>query len=172
MPGNVPSSGRSRSTDWSSRSRRVRWRLRCGRQWPILRLRLLLYMPAWQFIKRLGRTPDKNSGEGRRQICILTRQRIVGRTNGSSRYLLDIAAYLTERGADVHLVVPSPITMGRLPFLRLSDDMAIFRSIRFRGTSPYRPLHRRLRSPDRGKKRARGRGSIFVSQRGDCPPDV
>ena len=33
--------------------------------------------------------------EGRRQICVLTRQRIVGRTNGSSRYLLDIAAYLT-----------------------------------------------------------------------------
>ena len=94
----------------------------------------LLYLPAWQFIKRLGRTREKNSNEGRRQICVLTRQRIVGRTNGSSRYLLDIAAYLKERGADVHLVVPSPITMGRLPFLRLSDDMAIFRSIRFRGT--------------------------------------
>jgi glycosyltransferase involved in cell wall biosynthesis len=96
---------------------------------------LLLYLPAWQFIKRFGRTPANNSSAGRRrQICILTRQRIVGRTNGSSRYLLDIAAYLMERGADVHLVVPSPITMGRLPYLRLSDDMAIFRSIRFRGT--------------------------------------
>jgi succinoglycan biosynthesis protein ExoO len=94
----------------------------------------LLYLPAWQFIKRLGRTHENSSNEGRRQICILTRQRIVGRTNGSSRYLLDIAAYLMERGADVHLVIPSPITMGRLPFLRLSDDMAIFRSIRFRGT--------------------------------------
>ena len=94
----------------------------------------LLYLPAWQFIKRLGRTHENSSSEGRRQICILTRQRIVGRTNGSSRYLLDIAAYLMERGTDVHLVVPSPITMGRLPFLRLSDDMAIFRSIRFRGT--------------------------------------
>src|SRR6185295_4408380 len=29
---------------------------------------------------------------------------------------------------------PSPVTMGRLPFLKLSDDMAIFSSIRFRGT--------------------------------------
>ena len=94
----------------------------------------LLYLPAWQWIKRLGRTPANNSDAGRRQICILTRQRIVGRTNGSSRYLLDIAAYLKERGADVHLVVPSPATMGRLPFLRLSNDMAFFRSIRFRGT--------------------------------------
>lgn len=95
---------------------------------------LLLYMPTWQFIKRLARTRDTNPGDGRRQICILTRQRIVGRTNGSSRYLLDIAAYLAEQGAGVHLVVPTPITMGRLPFLKLSDDMAIFSSIRFRGT--------------------------------------
>lgn len=95
---------------------------------------LLLHMPAWQFIRKLGRTRDKTSSDGRRQICILTRQRIVGRTNGSSRYLLDIAAYLVERGARVHLVVPSPVTMGRLPFLKLSDDMAIFSSIRFRST--------------------------------------
>jgi glycosyltransferase involved in cell wall biosynthesis len=95
---------------------------------------LLLYMPVWQFIKRLGRTREKTTSESRRQICILTRQRIVGRTNGSSRYLLDIAAYLAEQGAGVHLVVPSPITMGRLPFLKLSDDMAIFSSIKFRGT--------------------------------------
>lgn len=95
---------------------------------------LLLYMPVWQFIRRLGRTHLKTTSEGRRQICILTRQRIVGRTNGSSRYLLDIAAYLAEQGASVHLVVPTPITMGRLPFLKLSEDMAIFSSIRFRGT--------------------------------------
>lgn len=95
---------------------------------------LLLHMPAWQFIKRLARTRDDSPGDGRRQICILTRQRIVGRTNGSSRYLLDIATYLAGQGAGVHLVVPSPITMGRLPFLKLSDDMAIFSSIRFRGT--------------------------------------
>jgi succinoglycan biosynthesis protein ExoO len=95
---------------------------------------LLLHMPAWQFIKRIGRTRGKTTSEGRRQICILTRQRIVGRTNGSSRYLLDIAAYLVEQGASVHLVVPSPVTMGRLPFLKLSDDMAIFSSIRIRST--------------------------------------
>lgn len=95
---------------------------------------LLLYMPAWQFIRRLGRTRDKTASDGRRQICILSRQRIVGRTNGSSRYLLDIAAYLVEQGACVHLVVPSPVTMGRLPFLKLSDDMAIFSSIRIRST--------------------------------------
>ena len=95
---------------------------------------LLLYMPVWQAIKRLGGTPQNKTGDPRRQICVLTRQRIVGRTNGSSRYLLDIVAYLKQQGADVHLVVPSPTTMGRLPFLKLSDDMAIFKSITFRGT--------------------------------------
>jgi succinoglycan biosynthesis protein ExoO len=86
-----------------------------------------------QFIK--GLYAKRISVKGRpRQICILTRQRIVGRTNGSSRYLLDIAAFLVERGFDTHLVVPSPATMGRWPFLKLSDDMAIFKSIKLRGT--------------------------------------
>ena len=94
----------------------------------------LLHMPVWQFIRRLVQPHGKTASQSRRQVCILTRQRIVGRTNGSSRYLLDIAAYLAEQGADVHLIVPSPVTMGRLPFLKLSDDMAIFSSIRFRGT--------------------------------------
>ena len=93
----------------------------------------LLRLPIGQFIRRLY-PRAKSSISQRRQICILTRQRVVGRTNGSSRYLLDIAAYLVERGLDIHLVVPSLSTMGRWPFLRLSDDMAIFKSIKLRGT--------------------------------------
>ena len=94
---------------------------------------LLLRLPLGQFIKRLRRRPKSTSGK-RLQVCILTRQRVVGRTNGSSRYLLDIAAFLVERGFDLHLVVPSPSTMGRWPFLKLSNDMAIFTSIKCRGT--------------------------------------
>lgn len=92
----------------------------------------LLRLPVGQLIMRLSR--PKPSNRDRRRICILTRQRVVGRTNGSSRYLIDIAAFLVERGFDVHLVVPSPLTMGRWPFLKLSNDMAIFASIKFRGT--------------------------------------
>ena len=92
----------------------------------------LLVLPIGQFLKRVCSKP-KSSNRKQRQLCILTRQRVIGRTNGSSRYLLDIAAFLARRGFDVHLVVPSPSTMGRWPFLKLSDDMAIFGSIRFRG---------------------------------------
>src|SRR5665213_2300315 len=94
---------------------------------------LLLRLPLGQFIKRLRRRP-KSINSRRPQVCILTRQRVVGRTNGSSRYLLDIAAFLAERGFDLHLIVPSPATMGRWPFLKLSNDMAIFASIKCRGT--------------------------------------
>jgi glycosyltransferase involved in cell wall biosynthesis len=94
---------------------------------------LLLRLPIGQFVKRL-RPAAKQPTVTRRQICILTRQRLVGRTNGSSRYLLDIAAFLANRGSDVHLVLPSPSTMGRWPFLKLSEDMALFKSIKFRGT--------------------------------------
>jgi glycosyltransferase involved in cell wall biosynthesis len=93
----------------------------------------LLRLPLKQFIRRLhsDRKPLKSK---RRQICILTRQRVVGRTNGSSCYLLDISGFLVGRGFDVHLVIPSPVTMGRWPFLKFSEDMTIFKSIKCRGT--------------------------------------
>jgi succinoglycan biosynthesis protein ExoO len=41
---------------------------------------------------------------------------------------------LVKRGFDLHLVVPSPATMGRWPFLKLSSDMDLFASINYRGT--------------------------------------
>jgi len=92
----------------------------------------LLRLPLEQFIRRLysGPKPPKSD---RRQICILTRQRVVDRTNGRSRYLLDIAGFLMGRGFDIHLVIVSPVTTGRWPFLKLSEDMTIFKSIKFRG---------------------------------------
>jgi succinoglycan biosynthesis protein ExoO len=93
----------------------------------------LLRLPLVQFIKRLRRKSKPTNGK-RPQVCILTRQRVVGRTNGSSRYLLDIAVFLVERGFDLHLIVPSPSTMGRWPFLKLSNEMGIFASIKCRGT--------------------------------------
>jgi succinoglycan biosynthesis protein ExoO len=93
----------------------------------------LLRLPLRQYAARLRPRPTPAKRE-RRQICVLTRQRIVGRTNGSSRYLLDIVDFLAGRGFDIHLVIPSPVTMGRWPFLRLSDDLNVFKTIRFRGT--------------------------------------
>jgi glycosyltransferase involved in cell wall biosynthesis len=94
---------------------------------------LLLRLPFREFVARLLPRPKPAKNE-RRQICIFTRQRIVGRTNGSSRYLLDIADYLVTGGFDVHLLVPSPVTLGRWPVMKLSKDMLSFKTIKFRGT--------------------------------------
>ena len=96
----------------------------------------LLRLPLKAFAARLFSRRAAKKHE-RRQVCILTRQRIVGRTNGSSRYLLDIVEFLARRGSDIHLVVPSPVTMGRWPILKFSHDMAIFKSIRIRGTMRF-----------------------------------
>jgi glycosyltransferase involved in cell wall biosynthesis len=73
-------------------------------------------------------------GSLRAQVCILSRQRVIGRTNGSSTYLLDLVAAIAKLGVDVHFLAPSPTTLGSWPYLRLSGDMSIFKTIRVRGT--------------------------------------
>ena len=71
---------------------------------------------------------------GRRHVCIISRQRVVGRTNGSSAYLIGLASALSGRGLPVHLVCPSPATFGRLPAFVLRPEMAVFRTIAIRGS--------------------------------------
>jgi GT2 family glycosyltransferase/glycosyltransferase involved in cell wall biosynthesis len=80
------------------------------------------------------RSKAKQNERGRRQVCVLSRQRVVGRTNGSSVYLLDLVAALAKNGTDVHFISPSPTTLGRWPFLALSDDLSVFKTMRVRGT--------------------------------------
>ncbi|UFN49508.1 glycosyltransferase family 4 protein [Roseomonas sp. OT10] len=70
----------------------------------------------------------------RPSICLLSRQRVVGRTNGSSTYLLSIVEALTEAGFDVHYLCPSPAVFGRMPVLTLKPEMDIFRSVSIRGS--------------------------------------
>ena len=94
----------------------------------------LLRLPLKQFVIRL-RSDPKPSKSDRRQVCILTQQGVVDRTNGSSRYLLDIAGFLVRRGFDIHLIIVSPATMGGWPFLKFPEDMTIFKSIKFQGTA-------------------------------------
>ena len=67
-------------------------------------------------------------------VCLISRQRIVGKTTGSSAYVLGIVGYLKERGCSVHYVSPSPATFGRWPWIRLLKDMDVFESIRIRGS--------------------------------------
>jgi succinoglycan biosynthesis protein ExoO len=74
-------------------------------------------------------------------ICVLSRQRIVGNTNGSSTYLLSLCEALHQDGHDLHLLCPSPSVFGRWPALVMGRDMAIFRSIRIRGALRIGNIH-------------------------------
>lgn len=66
-------------------------------------------------------------------VVFISRQRIVGRTNGSSAYLLDLAQAARDAGFTPHLIQPSPDIMGRWPVMRLLPDMTTFESHVIRG---------------------------------------
>jgi succinoglycan biosynthesis protein ExoO len=68
-----------------------------------------------------------------KKILVIVRQRIVGKTNGSSRYLLGILEYLQECGHEVRVVWPHPATFGRWPFLKLSEAVLQFKALKWRG---------------------------------------
>jgi len=68
-----------------------------------------------------------------RHVCLLTRQRIVGRTNGSSTYVLSICDHLKRSGFTLHYLSPSPATFGRWPWLRLGPELDVFATVRIRG---------------------------------------
>src|SRR5262249_8954425 len=84
----------------------------------------LLQLPMLSDLQRLGQRARAwfGSSSAKPGICIISRQRIVGQTNGSSAYVLSIAAYLKANGHRVHLLSPSPLTFGRWPFMRLSPE--------------------------------------------------
>ncbi|KQX18092.1 MULTISPECIES: glycosyltransferase [unclassified Sphingomonas] len=67
------------------------------------------------------------------RVCFISNQRLIGATNGSSAYLLDLARATRAAGHEPHLVQPSPGIFGRLPFFRLRPEMAIFASHHIRG---------------------------------------
>lgn len=59
-------------------------------------------------------------------VLFVSRQRIVGKTNGSSAHLLDLAAAARGAGFTPHLLQPSPDVMGRWPSMRLRPEMDLF----------------------------------------------
>lgn len=61
---------------------------------------------------------------------VVSKQRISGPTNGSSRYLLAIAEAVKGEGIAVHLVQPSDSLFGRTPFFRLGSELDVFASLR------------------------------------------
>jgi succinoglycan biosynthesis protein ExoO len=72
-------------------------------------------------------------------IFLISRQRIIGKTNGSSAYILSIAEYLRSKDFRLHYICPSPAVFGRWPFFRLRPEMAVFESYRIRGSIKLGP---------------------------------
>ena len=69
-----------------------------------------------------------------KRVCLISRQRIVGGTNGSSAYILSLCEALRARGYKVTLICPSPATLGRWPFLTFHSEMGVFDEVFIRGT--------------------------------------
>jgi succinoglycan biosynthesis protein ExoO len=95
----------------------------------------LLRLPIGARLRRLTLARVRRAAKGcKRQVCVLSRQRVIGRTNGSSTYLLDLVEAIRKTGFEIHFLAPSPTTLGRWPFLFLSRDISIFKSFTIRGT--------------------------------------
>jgi len=96
----------------------------------------LFRMPVEARIGRLKArlTPPRRTVQaGPRPIVLLSRQRLIGSTNGSSTYLLALCRGLKAAGHTIHLLQPSPVVFGRWPFLTLKPEMDIFASHAIRG---------------------------------------
>lgn len=76
---------------------------------------------------------SKGQSEPTKKACLISRQRIIGPTNGSSAYILGICRALRDDGYDVTLVSPNAGTIGRLPVFRLRPEMSVFNQIFLRG---------------------------------------
>lgn len=68
-------------------------------------------------------------------VLIVSRQRLIGATNGSSAYLISLAGSIRAAGMEPHLLQPAPSVMGRIPFYRTRREMGVFASHSIRGVS-------------------------------------
>jgi succinoglycan biosynthesis protein ExoO len=74
---------------------------------------------------RLFKHSTRAAPAGKR-VTLLSRQRIVGATNGSSAYVLAIAGALKDAGYKVDYIGVSPKIFGRWAVLRLKPEIATF----------------------------------------------
>lgn len=102
----------------------------------LLLLRLPLFAALGRIAKRIAparAAPAVAPRVSGKTICLISRQRLVGATNGSSTYLLDLVQALVSAGFETHLLQPSPVVLGRWPVLKLKPAMEVFASIKMRG---------------------------------------
>ena len=96
----------------------------------------LLLVPLRDRLRRIARGKPLvvSPGPPQPRVSLISRQRIVGRTNGSSTYLLGLCDSLKQAGYAVDLISPSPAMFGRWPLLRFEQSMDVFASISIRGS--------------------------------------
>jgi len=97
------------------------------------RVAALLRGPLIDRLRRFGGRGPSPPDTSRRQVCVLSRQRIAGDTDESAVYLLSLCAALSQHGCDVHLLCPSPDPCG-WPALLRRRAIRVFRSTRVRGS--------------------------------------
>lgn len=102
---------------------------------------LLFRQPVAAKLSRL--LPSVRGSQGRkssaRDVVFISRQRLVGATNGSSAYLLALAQAVRDTGLVPHLAQPSPGLFGRTPLFRLRPEMGVFETISIRASVAVGP---------------------------------
>lgn len=98
-------------------------------------------------------------------VLFISRQRLVGSTNGSSAYLLSLAQAVRAAGLVPHLLQPSPALFGRTPFFRLRHEMDVFETIKIRSSVAV-GRWRIVRSPAIFANAFRGIASKFLRRLG------
>lgn len=84
-------------------------------------------------LSALGRKLRPARPAPRRDLVLISRQRVIGPVNGSSAYLLSICRSLRQAGFNLTFLGPSPAAFGRWPVMRLGPEMAIFDEVLIRG---------------------------------------
>lgn len=93
----------------------------------------LLRYPLLAPLRRLRKEPARAPKAETARIALLSRQRVVGATNGSSAYLLAIVKALSQSGYAVDFIGASPKLFGRWPLFRLKRENAVFASYQASG---------------------------------------
>lgn len=108
-----------------------KWREAAARALAHPRAIPLLAMPVAARLRRWK--PSKEQRPREPSVCLISRQRLVGPTNGSSTYVLALVRALRGAGHKITLVSPSVATFGRWPFLLLRPEMDVFDEIHIGG---------------------------------------
>lgn len=72
-----------------------------------------------------------------RVLTVITRQRLVGPTNGSSTYLMRLMQFAKYQGFALKLIMPSPSVFGRTPFVKIHRELTDLCAVSIRGALTF-----------------------------------